>query len=314
MSRSQLDPKQLKELAEQLSRLSDTEQGQITQPAQQIASVVQVMSRADAFVHLAQQQATLAEMLRRFADKTNALSRIEQMEVQELAHQQERVQNALHTLLTQLPELLSKVPTESEFDPLRNDVNAFLKAVAGAKIESDLAGATKELSDLETVTGHAFAQLAAQKMDQLIGKCNAMGSQGKQCLTARFKPKLKKPGMGNSLQQIMSALSPGAGQGGRDGYALFNDDVSLYGPNAELAGEQAGGRRDNESGSGRGLQVTGVVGDVRNPAGAPPEGPGRVRLQPDAKFPLRYRELVGEYFRAIAETGAEEGESGKVGK
>ena len=29
---------------------------------------------------------------------------------------------------------------------------------------------------------------------------------------------------------------------------------------------------------------------------------GSVRLQPDAKFPLRYRDLVGEYFRAIAES------------
>jgi hypothetical protein len=50
-----------------------------------------------------------------------------------------------------------------------------------------------------------------------------------------------------------------------------------------------------------------VTGDARDPAFAPSEGPGRVRLQPDAKFPLRYRELVGEYFRAIAEIGADEG-------
>jgi hypothetical protein len=28
-----------------------------------------------------------------------------------------------------------------------------------------------------------------------------------------------------------------------------------------------------------------------------------VKLQPDAKFPLRYRELVGEYFRVMAESG-----------
>jgi hypothetical protein len=38
----------------------------------------------------------------------------------------------------------------------------------------------------------------------------------------------------------------------------------------------------------------------------PGEPSGRVRLQPDAKFPLRYRELVGEYFRVMAETGKED--------
>ena len=37
------------------------------------------------------------------------------------------------------------------------------------------------------------------------------------------------------------------------------------------------------------------------------ETPGRVRLQPDAKFPLQYRELVGEYFRVMAESGKEGG-------
>ncbi len=37
----------------------------------------------------------------------------------------------------------------------------------------------------------------------------------------------------------------------------------------------------------------------------PPGTPGRVRLQPDAKFPLKYRDLVGEYFKSIAETATE---------
>ncbi len=36
-----------------------------------------------------------------------------------------------------------------------------------------------------------------------------------------------------------------------------------------------------------------------------PQGPGRVRLPPDAKFPLRYRDLVGEYFKSVAESQKE---------
>jgi hypothetical protein len=118
---------------------------------------------------------------------------------------------------------------------------------------------------------------------------------------------LSKPGLGESLQQILTAMNSGNGQGGRDGYGLFNEDMALYGPNVELAGEQAGGRRENDSGNGRGRQVAQLGGSVRDPALAQPDAPGRVRLQPDAKFPLRYRELVGEYFRSIAESGTEAG-------
>ena len=127
------DPKTLKELSEALTGLAKTQDEQVEQPAQQITSVVSVVSRADTFVKLAQQQAALAQLLRRFADKTNALPRLEQMEVQELTHQEQRIGEALHELLGQLPELLAKVPADAQFNPLRDDVNHFIQAVAAAK-------------------------------------------------------------------------------------------------------------------------------------------------------------------------------------
>ena len=48
-----------------------------------------------------------------------------------------------------------------------------------------------------------------------------------------------------------------------------------------------------------------MAGTALDPGLAPPEAPGRVRLLPEAKFPLRYRDLVGEYFRAVAESQKE---------
>jgi hypothetical protein len=222
------------------------------------------------------------------------------MEVQELTHQQQRIGEALHELLGQLPELLAKVPADAEFDPLRNDVNSFLKAVSDAKIEELVSNAAKTLEEPDTMTGHALAQTAAEEMDKLIGKCNGLGNQAQQCSTAHFAPKLTKPGLGDTLQQIMAALNSGNGQGGRDGYALFNEDVALYGPNAELAGEQAGDRGDAGGNGGRPTEV--VAGNAPDAGPSANEASGRVRLQPDAKFPLRYRDLIGEYFRVMAES------------
>ncbi|MGA9451068.1 MAG: hypothetical protein WBW41_06950 [Verrucomicrobiia bacterium] len=297
------DAKQLKALSDALSRLAQTQDEQIEQPAQQIASVVRVVSKADTFVKLAQQQAALAQLLRRFADKTNALTRLEQMEVQELSHQEHRIGEALHELLGELPELLAQVPADAQFDPLRSDVSQFLQAVANAKIEEYLSGAASSLDEPDTMTGYGLAQLAATEMDKLIARCNGFPNQAQQCLTVHFQPKLTKPGLGNTLQQILAALNVGNGQGGRDGYALFNEDVALYGPNVELAGEQAGGRGDTSGGRSRQSEALA--------AGAPDTGSpqnetlGLVRLQTDAKFPLQYRELVGEYFRVMAESGKE---------
>jgi hypothetical protein len=235
------DPKAMQKLAERMTRMAQTAGDQIEQPAQQIVSVVRVVTQADTFVKLAQQQAEIARLLRRFADRTNALTRLEQMEVQELTHQQHRVADGLHGWLGQLPELLTQVPDDPQYDPLRNDVAGFLKAVGDAKIEEDLQDAAKTLEEPDTATGYVLARQAAEKMDKLVGRCNGMGDQAQQCLTAHFRPKLAQPGLGNTLQQILSALNVGNGEGGRDGYALFNEDVALYGPNVELAGEPAGG-------------------------------------------------------------------------
>jgi hypothetical protein len=297
------NPQQMKELSEALTQMAKAQDEQVEQPAQQIAAVVRVVSRADTFVQLAQQQAALAQLLRRFADKTNALTRPEQMEVQELTHQQERIAGALHELVGQLPELLAQVPADADYDPLRHDVNKFLQAVADAKIEELLSNAAKTLAEPDTQTGHALAQTAAAEMDKLIGKCNGLGDQAQQCSTAHFAPKLCQPGLGETLQQIMAALNSGNGQGGKDGYGLFNEDVALYGPNVQLAGEQAGGSGERGEDSQRRMATFGA--DAPAADTLPDAPPGHVRMQPDAKFPLRYRDLVGEYFRVMAESGKE---------
>lgn len=295
----------LKDLARALTKMSETEREDVSDPAQNIASVAQVIARADAFTRLAREEATVAQLLRRFAEQTNSLSRIEQMEVQELAHQQRRIHTELQKLLTSLPELLAEVPAETAFDPLRKDVEEFLKAVKDAKIEDDVSGSAKSLSEVDAMTGHVLAQSAADKMAKLVAKCQSLPQQGQACL--RFKPKLQSS-LGDSLQQILDAMGAGQGQGqgGQSGYSMFNDDVALYGPNVELAGQQQGGGRNERSGaSGRtGERIAGEIPDASVTAQT---APGRVRLQPDAKFPLRYREIVGEYFKAIAEDADEGG-------
>jgi hypothetical protein len=122
---------------------------------------------------------------------------------------------------------------------LRKDVEQFLQAINEAKIDEDVSTSAKSLAELDAMTGQALAQAAADKMAKLIAKCRGLPQQGQQCL--RFKPKLQES-LGNSLQQILDAMgaNKGEGQGGQDGFSMFNEDLALYGPNVELAGQQAG--------------------------------------------------------------------------
>jgi hypothetical protein len=302
----QLDPKGLREISQELSELADAGEKEVGSPAAQIAEVARLLARADQFVKLAHRQAAVARMLRRFADQTDPLTRLEQMEVQELAHQQRRVQEELRDLMTSLPELVAKLPPDAEFDPLRNDVTRFVSAVGEANIEPLLTDANQASSRLEVVTGYALAQSAAVRMDELIAKCASQRpGLAQQCL--RFQPSVQQA-LGNTLQQILAALgvTPGSGEGGRDGYSLFSEDLALYGANMELAGTQGGGPAASGGDSARGAERVAGEPYEANLPGTPASA--RLRLQLDAKFPLRYRELVGEYFRAIADEGAREGE------
>jgi len=289
----------LAKIATQLSEMARKEREEVGEPAREIAVVANLLSRADTFVKLAQEQAALAKMLRRFADKTTPLSRLEELELQELADRQRKIEGALRDLMALLPDLLAQVPDEPAYDTLRADVEGFIQAVKDAEIEKDLGDAGKLLANADGKPGYEAAQRAAEKMDALISKCQSMPKDGQACL--RFRPSMSQ-GLGSTLQQILAAMgaNPGQNGGGRDGYSMFDNDRSLYGSNAALAGEQAGGRGDRGRGSTPLAERVG--GDARDPGLKPSGATGSVRLQPDAKFPLRYRDLVGDYFRAIAES------------
>ncbi len=200
--------------------------------------------------------------------------------------------------MSYLPEAAAKLPADQRYDNLRQDVENFVQAVAGLKIQDDTSGAADALSRLDVQTGQTLAQSAADKMNQLIGKCNAMGKSGKSCL--RFKPSIH---LGNTLEQILSAMRGGKqnGQGSGSGFSMFPNDVAVYGPNAErMAGREGGAEQSLPA--QRNTETGGIASNPADPGLKTPQVAGRVRLQPNAKFPLRYRDLVGDYFRAVAES------------
>jgi hypothetical protein len=298
-------PEALSALAGRLKRSAAAADEQVGEPLRHLETVVRLMVEADRFVKLAGQQAELAHLLRRFQDRAGELSRTEQMSLQELAQAQRRIQAGLRDLVGALPELLERVPRESVYDPLRESVNDFLEAVSALKIQDDIHESARWLDELNGHDGFGHALAAAQNMDKLIAKCRGEGGiagQAEHCL--KFQPVLQQA-LGNSLQQILNALGAGGqGPAGRHGYSLFNEAMGLYGPNAELFGEQAADR-SGPAGEAAAARSETVTADTQDPALELPEVRTRVPLQHDVKFPLRYRHLVGEYFRAIAESQEE---------
>jgi hypothetical protein len=296
-----LSDKELGEIAKALTDLAGENQEDVSLPASQIADVARVLGKADRFVKLAAEEARIARMLERFWSKAEPLSRIEQMEARQLAEEQKKVQEEVKDLLTTLPQLAGKLSEFQQFDAIRQDVADFIQAVADAKIEKSLEEAVGLLTDLEPGAAYFVARKAAEKMNELISECkSSLEKNAKQAM--RFKPKIQKE-FGRTLEQIMAALGGGEGSPSGDGYSMFSEDVALYGPNRETEGREGEGMDSGGSASREGPRMASREGGADTPVASPG---AKVRFQPNAKFPVRYRELVGDYFRAIAESERDE--------
>jgi len=290
----------LERIAKGMASLSRSEQAQIGEPLRHLIPVARLIARAQTFVRLALEQKEVVRLATRFKDRDEKLSVVEQRELEELGRRERKIRSELLKLLTELPELLEELPPEETYDRLREGVTSFIKGVLAVKIPEDLDQAGRKFLAHDGKRGYPPARDALEKMNKFITRMRARSLVGlaKQCLA--FNPALVEM-LGNSLGQILSAMAVGYGPAGQDGYGLYGSSVMLYGPNAELAGDQASGGRDlpaRERGKHPGRAASGAP----DPHLRPPGAPAPVKLQRDAKFPLRYRNLVGEYFRAVAES------------
>jgi hypothetical protein len=296
-----LDPQQLEQLMSELQQMSGQMEDEVARPAAHLSAVARLMAKADEFVRLTLQQKELVKLLRRFKDHEGPLSRLEQMELAELSAGERRIKDGLKRFLERVPELAEDLPDEKEYENLKGQVKEFLKAVEDAGIMKDLEDSTEKLAALDGPGGFPKAKEAYEKMDALVAKCKGMPQQGQQSMCLCFRPSLSQS-LGNSLQQILGAMqSKGMGGSGQGGYGLMGDDMGIYGPDMQLA--QSGGSGPDEPAAGeREPRAEGGDSDVSEAETPRDGGPPRIRLQRDAKFPLRYRKLVGEYFRAVAES------------
>lgn len=273
---------------------------EVGEPARLVAQAIELLLLAQRFADMAQEQERIARLLRRFETKPE-LSRTERIEVRALARQQGELRTVLLAWRERMGELVGELPADPLYEEFRESVEIFLVAFDGADIPPDMHTAAEHLSREEMPEAFDAALRAAEKMLALTNQCDPGNMQGAlgECLL--FQPTLQG-GLGESLQQILDRLQGrGRGRGG-SGMGLYGSGTGVYGP------DMPGVRRATSRARGRGRQrrAPGGTETTHTDPSADSALPvldrsGRVPLQRNARFPLRYREHVGEYFRRMAE-------------
>jgi len=296
--------------AGRLAALSRYERQAVAEPVRHVRSVVDVLARASAFARLTAEQRRIVRMAERFKEARKDLTRLERMELQDLAHAEGRVRDGIRKIVDDLPGLIELVPDDAEYDDLRRTATDFVAAVAEAGIVADLGAASDLFAEPDGPTARAMAAKALEKMEKLVAKAPS-GQGSTPGFRSVFQPSLADA-MSSSVGQILSAMGMGSGSGGggSGGYGMFAGDVALYGPAAmlggsgELGGSGGAGRGEGLGGRGAGLRRDAT--DAADPALSGPNTRAGARLETEPRFPLRYRQLVGEYFRVVAESLSEE--------
>ncbi len=292
------DPEAMATVAEELAALRPQMDQEVGEPARQLAAVARLLAATDGFSALALRQRELVRTARRFAQtRSEAVSRLQQMELQALAAAERDIADALDAWILQVDELIGDLPDDPAYAELRVSANEFLGKVTAARIDPALRRAGSHFGGMDGSEGVKLAALAEERMMALIARCQAFAGQLGQGACFKFQPQLQSA-MQRSLQQIRQAM--GAGGSGAAGYGLAGNNVGLYGPDIQLSGQQGSG-----GDSGRSASVAREAPAASSAVGeelTTPNAEQTVVPQTDAAFPLRYRNLVGEYFRTIGET------------
>ncbi|MCP4105902.1 MAG: hypothetical protein GY749_10260 [Desulfobacteraceae bacterium] len=297
----QKDKADINKIANVLKALTEHEKEQIASPLKQIRAVAMLMVRAERFTALAKRQEEIVRFARRFSSQQE-LSRVNRTELMEIGGNENHVSKELAGLIEQLFDLIEQLPRDRAFNQLRNSVRRFCYEAEGLEIISDLDRAWSGFSELDGPKAYPLAVSALEKMQQLISKCNSLGREGEQALN--FQPSVNNK-LGNTMQQILGTISGYYGQEQNSGYSMISENSALYGPDVEF-------NRNGNSGQGKGGvdkktsdSYSVVDSDADDPELETPDSPGRVKLIKDMKFPIRYRKLIGDYFRKVSEVGSE---------
>jgi hypothetical protein len=290
-------------IANDLAEMAGQTNRNVGEPAQQIVQVVRLMRLSHEYVTLTHRQGELVKLTRRFEDQTGDLSRSQQMALQELAGAQQRIRDRLNDWLEEVAEAANELPDTAEFNPLRQQATAFCEAVRQRQIPEELSNADSSFAAMDGSNAYSFAMSAHEKMQSLIAQIESIPGTGQECL--QFQPTVAAA-LGNTLDQIMAALGSGTGSGSANGYGLFGEGVSLYGQGFDLP-EPAEGRGERDALAGEHRESDdAAASNAEDPALPADTRPARVSIQENVPFPLSYRELVGEYFRAVAEDESEQ--------
>jgi hypothetical protein len=317
-----LEPKEmeaLKKMAESMGGDRKDLEQQAIKPLETLQLAMPLIMDQQHFIELANQQRDLAQRLDSLRSTTDANDADVKRRVAELEAEQQQLRETLGDLLDDIAAQAAALPDVPDFEQLKATAQKFANEVRDSQAQPSMASAQENLLSNNFPGAADDAKRAADILASFIKKCEGMGNSACQSCKLAFNPSLGRPGLGNSIEQMMAmmGMKPGAKSGGAPGMSFgfgAGGGYSVRQPGPQNVGMYGSmpmmmSRRN----AGRGNRTT--QGGATNASGAPQQsgagdgndtGPGNAEGQAASNVPPAYRAQVAEYFRQLAEKLGEE--------
>lgn len=282
----------LAELREKLEGLREEFDEEVMEPLQQLAGVFELMSKQAEFVQHVLRQRNLADRLQSLDGKDDLQEMSFKRRIREMADEQTTLQVQLNELVEKIGDLAIVLPPGQGLEELKETALEFATKVVNSGAMEEQNEASMALAEMSGSAGFKHASAAADILESLLKDGGEIGEAGQQAGNQIFNPQLGRPGLGNSLDQMMRLFGPrnGSRQVGKNNRGLYGDRPQ--------ANKRGGGRGDKQSRGGGGIAQTRPA-DVE-PGNEVQRGGGRTGFS-QIKIPLQYERKVSEYYRRLIE-------------
>ena len=297
--------KALDELRKKLGTKREEFEKEATEPLEHLAKIYPLKEDEARFAEIYERQRDLADRMAALKNSANDDPKAK-VRMRDLEAEQRQLRDDLRDLLDDIDSHVAALPDDEKLKALREQAEAFGKAVRASPAAEQMQGSETALSEFKGGDAAQKAKEAADTLEKFLSKCQGMGDQAGACLN--FNPKLVG-GLGNTVDQLLEAAGlmpnrgkgPGSGAGG--GFSQRRstlNNVGLYGSRPRMSEKAA------KAGTGRstpGAMTGGSAqpGDEGDPSGLGTGGRLKAAGESGVNVPARYKKKVGEYFQRVAD-------------
>lgn len=301
------------EAAKQLAQMNQKMEQQVQKAVENLAKIAPLYNDLERFKSLLDQQGQLVLKAREFQDK-NSSSAEDKARLEELAHQQNQIQQELKRVQEDLKQHVEEC--QSDFPKAAASARKIAGEIQSRQIPNSMQAGQDNFRQSQGPQGFENSARAFQQMQAMMGQCKSGQGNCEGELDISLSKSLGKSGLGKALSQLGQGSGMGQGQGqggigigvsgspsgqsGQQGGNYAMRTSKAFVPSVRSMSGSGGNRRQKHANQTPGTPAALSAEDIEVIPNAT-KAPSKASDTDSNRYPVEYKKLISDYFKSVAE-------------